>query len=208
MEVTLSPGQLLFEPESEITSVYFPGSACISIVTPMMDGKVVETATVGRESAVGLIDVMTSQPARSRIFAQISGGAMRLSAQAFRAQMNQSPALIDLSLRHVRANMVQAEQGAACNATHGVQGRLARWLLMTQDRVGADSFPLTQEYMAVMTGVQRSTVSLMASELKKRGVIDYARGDMRILDRDALKHHACECYGIIGRQFEALRDGG
>ncbi len=205
VEVSLSPGQVLFEPEAEIGSLYFPGSACVSIVTPLTDGKVVETSTVGRESAVGLIDVMTAQPARSRIFAQVGGGAMRLSAHAFRARLHASPSLMDLSLRHVRANNLQAEQGAACNAAHAVQERLARWLLMTQDRVGADSFPLTQEYMAVMTGVQRSTVSLMASELKRRGVIDYARGDLRILDRQALEHHACECYGIIGRQFEELR---
>ena len=207
MEVTLSPGQVLFEPEAEIGSLYFPGSACVSIVTPLADGRAVETATVGRESAVALIDVMTAQPARSRIFAQVGGGAMRLTAHAFRARLHASPTLMDLSLRHVRANTLQAEQGAACNAAHAVQGRLARWLLMTQDRVGSDSFPLTQEYMAVMTGVQRSTVSLMASELKKRGVIDYARGDLRILDREALRHHACECYEIIGRQFEDLRAG-
>jgi CRP-like cAMP-binding protein len=160
---------------------------------------------VGRESAVALINVMTDQPSPIRAFAQIGGSAMRVSAAAYRARLLASPKLMALSLNHVRATALQAEQGVACNITHGVHGRLARWLLMTQDRVGADSFPLTQEYMAVMTGVQRSTVSTMAGALKKAGVIDYSRGNLRIRDRAALLKHACECYSIVGEQFEELR---
>jgi CRP-like cAMP-binding protein len=112
---------------------------------------------------------------------------------------------LKLTLRYARANGLQAEQGVACNIAHEVHGRLARWLLMTQDRVGAPTFPLTQEYMSVMTGVQRSTVSVMAGTLKKAGVISYSRGFVTILNRDALIAHACECYGVVGRQFEALR---
>jgi CRP-like cAMP-binding protein len=126
-------------------------------------------------------------------------------AALFRARMLKSPALAQLTLLHVRANAVQAEQGVACNAAHDVPARLSSWLLMTQDRVGAKTFPLTQDYMAVMTGVQRSTVSLAASALKKRGVIDYSRGVVNILDRAGLERHACECYGIVGSQFEGLR---
>ena len=130
---------------------------------------------------------------------------MRISSAAFRNQLAKSPALLRLTLLHARANALQAEQGVACNVAHSVHGRLARWLLMTQDRVGAATFPLTQDYMAVMTGVQRSTVSVMAGALKKSGAIDYSRGVMKILDRDALLRHACECYAVVGDQFEALR---
>jgi CRP-like cAMP-binding protein len=205
-EINLAPGEVLFETGEPIDWVYFPGSACVSFVTLMSDGRAVETSNVGRESVVGLVDAMTNMPSRGRVFAQIGGGAMRLSATTFRTQVLGSHSLLRLSLQHVRATALQAEQGVACNATHDVRGRLARWLLMTQDRVGTSSFPLTQEYMAVMTGVQRSTVSAMAGTLKKSGVIDYSRGNLVIRDRPALMKHACECYEVVGQQFEELRD--
>ncbi len=206
-EVSLSASQVLFEAGDLIDAVYFPGSACISIVTLMTDGKAVETSTVGRESGVGLLDALTQQPGRSRIFAQIGGSATRLPAEIFRQSLAESPTLLILTLLHARANAIQAEQGVACNIAHEVQGRLARWLLMTQDRVGAASFPLTQEYMAIMTGVQRSTVSVMAGNLKKAGVINYVRGQVVIKDRASLIKHACECYGVVSEEFEALRAG-
>lgn len=205
-EVALAEAQVLFDTGAPVDTIYFPGSACVSIVTVMSDGKAVETSTVGRESIVALIDGLTAQTSRSRVFAQIGGSAMRIAASTFRAQLAERPDLMALALLHIRATTLQAEQGVACNATHGVQGRLARWLLMTQDRVGVDAFPLTQEYMAVMTGVQRSTVSTMASALKRTGVIDYSRGRLSILDREALMGHACECYAVVGAQFEELRD--
>ena len=204
-EVVLGVSEVLFEPGQQPEAVWFPGGACVSIVTILADGRSVENTTVGRESAAGLMEAITGRPATARAFAQIGGGAMRVPAALFRARMLQSPTLAHLTLLHVRANSVQAEQGVACNAAHDVPARLSRWLLMTQDRVGAKTFPLTQDYMAVMTGVQRSTVSLAASALKKRGVIDYSRGLVTILDRAGLLRHACECYGIIGSQFEDLR---
>jgi len=204
-EASLSTGQVLFEPGDDVDAIYFPGSACLSIVTIMRDGRAVETSTVGRESAAGLLDALTGEPSHSRVFAQVAGGATRLPARSFRALIAASPEFLKLVLRHARANVVQAEQGVACNIAHEVHGRLARWLLMTQDRVGAPTFPLTQEYMSVMTGVQRSTVSVMAGALKKAGAISYSRGFVTIRNRDALIAHACECYGVVGRQFEALR---
>lgn len=204
-EVVLVVGDVIFEPGEQPDAIYFPGGACISIVTIMSDGRAVENTTVGRESAAGLMEAITDQPATARAFAQIGGSAIRAPAALFRARMLQSPPLAALTLRHVRANSVQAEQGVACNAAHDVSARLSRWLLMTHDRVGSKTFPLTQDYMAVMTGVQRSTVSLAASALKKRGVIDYSRGQVTILDRPGLLRQACECYGVISSQFEGLR---
>jgi CRP-like cAMP-binding protein len=205
-EVALAPAQVLSEFGEVVEWIYFPGSASISFVTVMSDGKAVETATIGREGVISLIDVATDRPSRLTVFAQIGGSAMRISAASFRARLAQSPELLALTLLHIRATALQAEQGVACNVSHGVHGRLARWLLMTQDRVGTSSFPLTQEYMAVMTGVQRSTVSAMAGTLKKSGVIDYSRGNLVIRDRPALMKHACECYEVVGQQFEELRD--
>ncbi|CAN7596978.1 Crp/Fnr family transcriptional regulator [Phenylobacterium sp. LjRoot219] len=204
-EITLGSTQVIFDTGDSVDTIYFPGSACVSLVTVLRDGKAVETSTVGRESVVALIDAITNRPSRSRVFAQIGGSAMRVPAAAFRTQLSASAELLSLVLLHARACSLQAEQGVACNATHGVHGRLARWLLMTQDRVGTSAFPLTQEYMAVMTGVQRSTVSTMAATLKRAGVIDYSRGRLTILDRPALLRHACECYAVVGRQFEDLR---
>jgi CRP-like cAMP-binding protein len=204
-EVTLSNGQVLYQPDDAIDLLYFPSSACISIVAVMEDGRAVEISTIGRESAAGLLDVMTGSAAAIRGFVQIGGAAFTLPAGAFRARLLESPALLKLALAHVRANVRQAETGVACNAAHTADGRLARWLLMTQDRVGANTFPLTQDYMAVMTGVQRSTVSQMAAALKKAKVIDYARGNVVIRDRKALIAHACECYSTVEEQFETLR---
>jgi CRP-like cAMP-binding protein len=206
-EVSLSATQVLFETGDVVDAIYFPGSACISITTIMEDGKAVETSTVGRESGVGLLDALTQQPVRTRIFCQIAGSATRLPTGVFRRRVAESPALLNLILRHVRATAIQSEQGVACNISHEVQGRLARWLLMTQDRVGAAKFPLTQEYMAVMTGVQRSTVSVMAGALKKAGVIDYVRGQVVVRDREALIRHACECYTVVSEEFQALQAG-
>jgi CRP-like cAMP-binding protein len=204
-EVTLSNGQVLFQPDDRVDALYFPSSACISLVAVMEDGRAVEISTIGRESAAGLLDVMTDKPAAIRGFAQIGGAAFSLPATAFRARMRESPPLLQLALAHVRASTRQAETGVACNIAHPADGRLARWLLMTQDRVGANAFPLTQDYMAVMTGVQRSTVSLIAAGLKTAGVIDYARGNLVIRDRKALIARACECYSTVEEQFEALR---
>jgi CRP-like cAMP-binding protein len=204
-EVNLTRGQTLIEPGDAIDHIYFPGSACLSVITVMKDGTGVEAATIGRESAVGLIDAVTGQPAEMRTFVQVAGSALRLPAGAYRSRMLQSPQLLALTFDHVRATALQAEQGVACNVAHDVHGRLARWLLMTQDRTGVANFALTQEYMAVMTGVQRSTVSMVAAGYKKAGLINYSRGEVTILDRAGLERQACECYAVVGAAFEKLR---
>jgi CRP-like cAMP-binding protein len=206
-EASLRQGQPLFEPGDAVDTIYFPSSACVSVVTVMRDGRQFETATVGRESAAALLDAVTEQPASSRLFAQVPGSALTLSAEAYRQRLALSPGLVNLTLRHARANAEQAELGVGCNLAHLAEGRLARWLLMTQDRVGSEQLPLTQDYLAVMTGVQRSTVSLIASAMKAAGVIDYSRGQLTVLDRDALMARACECYAVSERQFEYLRGG-
>jgi len=204
-EVVIAGQQLVSDPGRIAEFVYFPTGACFSVVTLMSDGRAVETSTIGRESAVGLLSAATAAVSTHRIFAQIGGGAVRLGADLFRARVLANPALAQLTLLHARANAVQAEQGVACNAVHDLAARLARWLLMTEDRVGAASFMLTQDYMAMMTGVQRSSVSSAASSLKRSGLIDYSRGRLTIVDRAGLQRRACECYGVVDAQFQSLR---
>ena len=204
-EVTLSRGQVLYEQGQPVELIYFPSSACVSVVRVMSDGEAAETGTIGRESAAGLADALAGTSVWSRVFVQVAGSAITLPAAAYRARLVLSPALLRLSLKHLRAVICQAQMAAACNLVHGADSRLARWLLMTEDRTGSPGFALTQDYMAVMTGVQRTTISAMAAALKKAGVIDYSRGQVVILDQDALKARACECYAEMEGQFQDLR---
>ncbi|WP_372784383.1 Crp/Fnr family transcriptional regulator [Phenylobacterium sp.] len=203
-EVSLSRGQALYEPGDEVDTLYFASSACVSVVSVMRDGRIVETTTVGCESVAGLLDAVTHQATASRIFVQVAGAALTLPSAVFRARLAESAGLVNLTLRHARGLAQQAELAVGCNVAHSADGRLARWLLMTQDRTGSDVLPLTQDYLAVMTGVQRTTVSLMAAALKKANVISYSRGQLTILNRPALIERACECYAISERQFEEL----
>ena len=204
-EVSLSRGQPLYEPGDTVDTLYFPSSACISVVSVMRDGRLVETTSIGRESAPALLDAVTNRPATSRIFVQVGGAALTLSSKAFRVRLAVSPDLVDLTIRHARGQAQQAELGVGCNLAHHAEGRMARWLLMTQDRMGTNLLPLTQDYLAVMTGVQRTTVSLLAASLKGAGIISYSRGHLTILDREALINRACECYAVSEQQFEELR---
>ena len=205
-EVSLSRGQPLYEPGEAVETLYFSSSACISVVSVMRDGRLVETTTVGRESAPGLLDAVTDLPTSSRIFVQVAGAALALPSAVFRKRLTESQGLVSLTLRHARGLAQQAELGVGCNLAHSADGRLARWLLMTQDRIGSDLLPLTQDYLAVMTGVQRTTVSLMAAALKKAKIIDYSRGQLTILDRPGLIAQSCECYAVSERQFDELRE--
>lgn len=206
-EVSLNQGQVLFEVGAPVECVYFPSSAVISVVTVMGDGRSVESSTIGRESGVGLLNAVSRQPMGSRVFAQIGGSALRMPAAAVRRRVVEAPEFSLLMLRHVHAALIQAEQFIACNALHNAEQRLARWLMMTADRTGTPSFALTQEYMAVMTGVQRTTVSALAAAFKDRGLIRYSRGHVEILDAGGLSEVACECAGVAHRQFTDLRNG-
>lgn len=205
VEVSLGRGDPIYEPGETAATVYFPSTAAISVVTVMEDGRSVETSTVGCESAVALLDAATEEEVRSRVYAQVPGTAHKLPAAALRHRLRESPRLQRLFLRHVRANALQAEQHVACNVLHQIDARLAKWLLMTADRVGSSSYMLTQDYMAVMTGSQRTTISASAATLKAAGLITYSRGNLTILHRDGLRKRACECYAGTREQFDDLR---
>jgi CRP-like cAMP-binding protein len=192
--VRLATGQSLHEAGQAVRNVYFPINAIVSVVTVMRDGREIECATHGYESVTGAIPALTGKPGHARVFVQISGGAVKMDAAQLREHVAADPALLRALLRHVQDDIAQAEQTAACNAIHLAKQRLARWLLLTDDRLDGSVVNLTQDYLAVMLGVQRTTVSALASDLKAEGVIDYHRGRIEIVDRAALEAMSCECY--------------
>jgi CRP-like cAMP-binding protein len=192
------------EPDQPSQYVYFPLSAVVSVHTQMHDGVAIEVATVGREGMVGLEIFLGGAQMPASAFCQIAGRAARIGADAFREVVRDSAPLTALLLRYTQATLIQVAQSVACNRVHLLEERCARWLLMTHDRVPGDRFELTQEFLAEMLGVRRPSVSLAASILQRAGFIRYSRGRIEIVDRAGLESAACECYGVIAREYERL----
>jgi CRP-like cAMP-binding protein len=195
-EVALFGGNTLSEPGIPVTSIYFPSNSSISIVTIMSDGREVETVSIGCESVAGLLPAVTGIAPATRMHVQIGGGAISLAAEKLCARANRSPALTALIFRFAQARSAQADQSAACFALHPLPSRLARWLLICEDRMDRSSMLLTQDEMGVMAGALRSSISMLASDLKQQGLIGYSRGHLQILDRPRLEAEACECYAV------------
>lgn len=203
--VVLNRGDVLFEPGEDVTQTYFPGpGVVVSLVVTMADGRAVESATIGREGAVGGIVSAGDKPAFSRAAVQIGGMALRMETAALESAKERSGVIRDLFNRYADTLIAQTLQSVACNALHSLEARLCRWLLTTHDRVDSDEIALTQEYLAEMLGVQRTTVSGVARVLQERGLISYSRGRMVILDRAGLERSACECYGSVQDHFRAI----
>ena len=195
--VTLEFGATLQVAGGATQSVWFPTSGMISIVTTMSDGAIVETGVVGKESFAGVEAFLGAESAFLSSIVQQPGSALVMNATAFRAESERAPALRQAALRGTMLFLRQVTQTAACNARHPVDQRCARWLLMTRDRAGSDSFPMTQEFLAMMLGARRAGVSAAAAALRKAGVIRYRRGRVDILNTAALEHASCECYAAI-----------
>jgi len=203
-QVPLPFRQSLYEPERPIEHVYFPHRGIVSLVTEFENGTSIEVATVGPEGMVGVPIFLEDEVMASRAFVQVPGEAARMQTEAFRRALARSPRLHRLISRYTLALVNLLAQNSACNRTHSVEERLARWLLLTQDRVHGPNFIITQEFMAQMLGVSRPTVSLTASILQKAGLITYVRGRVTITNRPGLEGASCECYRVIRRQFERL----
>jgi CRP-like cAMP-binding protein len=178
------------------------------MLTVLPDGQMVEIATIGREGALGGLAVLSgeSSPAAAMVQAEMDV-CYRLPAAAFREEMDRHEAFSRLLLRYGQALVGFIMQSTACNAIHSVEQRLARWLLMAHDRVGRDEFPLTQEFVAMMLGASRPTVTLVAGTLQRAGLITYRRGQLRILDREALEAASCECYGVTADRLRNVTRG-
>jgi CRP-like cAMP-binding protein len=202
--VTLDLRQRVYEPGKPIEHVYFPTTTVISLLAVMDDGQAVEVATVGNEGMAGIPVFLGVMASPGLAFAQIAGQALRMAAGAFREQANGAGEVQELLQRYTYAFFTQLAQGAACNRLHSMDQRLARWLLLTHDRVGQDQFPLTQEFMAQMLGVRRATVTEAAGRLQQANLITYSRGLISVLDRPGLEAASCECYRIISGEYARL----
>ncbi len=202
--VSLEFEEVLYEPDGLIRHVYFPTSSLISLLSVLEDRSVAEVGRVGNEGMVGLPVFLGVPISHTRALVQVPGRALRMKAQVFRQEVRLGGALAGLLLRYTQALLHHAERLTACNTRHSIEQRLARWLLITHDRVRADQFEITQEFLSQMLGVHRQSVTLAASNLQRAGVIRYSRGRLKVLDRQGLEEASCTCYRAIRRQFDQL----
>jgi len=191
----------LHEPTQSIEFVYFPNRGMVSQVVVTKDGRTVEVGVVGKEGYVGAGLAAGLNRSSVREIIQVAGDGFRIMANALERILRAAPQLQVLLNRHTGLQGMQVAQTAACNRLHDIEQRLSRWLLMTQDRVDSGVLPITHDFIATMMGTDRSTVSLAASVLQKKGIIEYIRGAVKIVNRRKLEKSACECYGVI-QQFE------
>jgi CRP-like cAMP-binding protein len=193
---------ILTEMDKPIEYCYFLNSGVVSVIRLMTDGKSVEVGLTGKEGFVGLPLIVGFRMSPTRGIVQIAASGYRLSAKHFKELLGRSPCLATGVQRYSQELAVQAIQIAACNRLHEVDARLARWLLMSQDRVGESTFRLTQQFISHMLGTRRASVTVAAGLLQKKGLITYTRGNVTIEDRAGLEAAACECYKGMNRQIE------
>jgi CRP-like cAMP-binding protein len=203
--VALEFKQTLQKADEEIRTIYFPGGGVCSVVTVMEDGRMVEVATVGNEGMIGVTAFLGDELPSGEAMVQVPEvDAQVMSAAVFKKEIQRRGPFRDVVARYCQAFVALVMQSSACNSLHPVEQRCARWLLMTHDRVGQDEFPLTQEFLAVMLGVRRPTVTIVAGALHKAGLIDYGHRRVVILDRKALEAASCECHRVVKAHFDRL----
>ncbi len=203
-QTELKQHAVLFDVHEAVNQIYFPTTAVVSLVVPLSTGEIVETAMVGRDSVIGGGAALNGRVSLNRGVVQLGGECLACTADALTALLKDHPAIRSLLGAHEQALFAQAQQSAACNATHVIESRLARWLLRAADLHGSPELPLTQEYIANMLGVRRTSVTLVARTLQEAGMIHYSRGHIRLLDVRALEDTACECYQTVKLNYDAL----
>jgi CRP-like cAMP-binding protein len=194
----------LYEASRPIEQVYFPVDGVASLVLTTAEGASAEVGTIGSEGMVGLPVCLGDRHAPSSVYVQVPGTALGMDARLFRGELDRSPTLNLIMLRYAHAFFNQVAQSAACAHLHRVEQRCCRWLLMTRDRMPSGDFLLTQEFLGMMLGVRRTTVTDVMGALQKAGLIRYRRGHVTILDHEALQQRACECYEISKLEFDRL----
>ncbi len=203
--VALQRGDVLFEPGEDVVATHFPSTgAMVSLVVTLQDDRAIEVATIGHEGAVGGIVSAGHKPAFSRIVVEIGGLALRIDTERLEDAKRRSATLRDIFSRYADVLLAQTLQSVACNALHSIEERCSRWLLTTQDRVATRDVPVTQEFLAELLGVQRTTVSVAAQALQRKGLIQYRRGQITIADRAGLEEAACECYAAVEKHFRTV----
>ena len=201
--VTLVLGEVLYEPGAVIKYVYFPNDSIISLISELSENSLLEVGMVGNEGMAGLAVFMGVNSSSTRALVQGAGTAMRMSSAAVRTEASQLGNFHHLLHRYSHSLLTQVSQSSACNRFHLVDARLARWLLMTKDRLGAEEFPLTQEFLSTMLGVRREGVSKAAGALQAAKLIRYSRGMITILNSRGLEAKSCQCYAIIKAETDA-----
>jgi CRP-like cAMP-binding protein len=203
--VALNFGEVLYEPGERIRHVYFPNDSLVSLLTLVDNHLALEVGMVGREGMVGLPLAMGRDVSPVRALVQGAGTAMRMKSARFSEEIRKSPKLQGEINRYTGVLMAQITQTAACNRFHVVEARLARWLLMTRDRVGSDEFRLTHEFLGHMLGVRRVGVTNAARAMQRKKLIAYSRGRIRILDRRGLEGAACSCYALVKDMYDGVQ---
>ena len=196
---------MLHEAGEQIKTCYFVNTGLQSVLTVQPDGKSVEVGLIGKEGFAGIPIIAGFRSSPTRVITQGDGTAYRIDAETLRQLLPHCPQLLVELQRFAQQLAMQSTQIAACNRLHDVEERLARWLLMSRERIGSDDLPLTQEFLSQMLGTRRSSVSVAAGMLQKAGMITYTRGNVTILNQSNLEEAACECYQVILRQLETWR---
>jgi CRP-like cAMP-binding protein len=202
--VVLQQGDVLFESGDEVDQIYFPNFGMLSLLAVLRDGKAIETATVGCEGVVGAMAGLGLYKSLVRVVVQLSTGVSKIAATHFRTVTAGSEPVRNLCIRYNEVLLSQARVTAACNALHPIEARFCRWLLQTADRAASDTILLTQEFLAEMLGVRRTSVTDVATKVQNTGAITYSRGVIKILDRPALMRMSCECYETLLDQSAVL----
>jgi CRP-like cAMP-binding protein len=205
--IPLERSVMLHDVGEEIEHVYFPHSGTVSLVAVMQSGATVETATIGHAGVIGASAGLGARSTIAQARVQLPGTAARISASQFQAAAAQSQALRDLIVRYNDVLLAQVQQSVACNALHGLEARLCRWLLQTHDCIDGNVIPLTQEFLGQMLSVRRTTVTIAARLLQSAGLIRYRRGHIQLLDRAALEEISCECYAVIRQSADEVFSG-
>jgi CRP-like cAMP-binding protein len=203
-QVDLPAGKTLLDPGEEITHAYFLETGLASVVVAMANGTMVETGITGNDGLVGFPVLLDTKTMPTRTFMQIPGAGYKIKANHLAEEFERAGTLHKKIQRYFQAHLVLTGQTAACNRLHDIAERLARWLLMCHDRMEADTFAITHEFLGHMLGTPRSTVTLAAGILNKSGLIAYSRGKVFVKDRKGLEKAACECYQTIRKEFDRL----
>lgn len=206
--VSITARQVAWRPEGRIHALYFPRSAVFSLLTPLQRHSPVESATIGYEGVIGVPVILGVSASHSLAVVQVDGEAARVDAERFREWISQQEEATRLIfLRYAYVLLEQTAQSVACNRKHALEERCARWLLATRDRVSADEFALTHEFLAAMLGVRRASVTVALGLLQQEGYLTYSRGRLRVTDAAGLEQTSCECYRIVRAEQERIMGG-
>jgi len=205
--VSLPLGEVLYEPGTTLSHVYFPTTAIVSLLYVMENGASAEIAVVGNEGLVGISLFMGGESTPSRAVVQSAGRGFRLPAEALKEEFAHAGPVMHVLLRYTQALITQMAQTAVCNRHHSLDQQLCRWLLLSLDRLSGNELVMTQELIANMLGVRREGVTEAALKLQAAGMIRYARGRIRVLDRAGLEQRTCECYAVVKKEYDRLLPG-